>query len=360
MKPLKTTCLFLSIGICFCLVGLMTLLISLSNITFVHVTYHALVYVGGAILFISFIGPTSLYLARPKMPYALRKANHSLGLLLPIVGLFLLASGVNFEPSLSRIFLGLASALLIVIGLCVFIYLALLLPKSFTVRAFLSLIKTNHLFGDRKENISDTLYNRWKTNKPTLTHNNIAPDGFMYDLTLNKHSLLDYLDSYPSAYWVIQFVSYSSPHVRQHIHEVEELFKSYPNKGIRFLIIYTREAHPEDEWRLHDQYFSDETEDEKSHSFYQHSTLDDRLSMANKLIKDHQLLMPVFLDNLDNTLLSNYNSWPIRIYIIQNKRIVMSSQEGPFGYEPASLKKMLDSLINKNTHSPFSISTSIS
>jgi hypothetical protein len=57
--------------------------------------------------------------------------------------------------------------------------------------------------------------------------------------------------------------------------------------------------------------------------------------------------MPVVLDTIKDKLLKAYNSWPIRLYIINEGTIVFCGDQGPFGYSPASLDAVLRKLINE-------------
>ena len=55
--------------------------------------------------------------------------------------------------------------------------------------------------------------------------------------------------------------------------------------------------------------------------------------------------MPVVLDSIEDSLLKAYNSWPIRLYIISDSKVVYCGEQGPFGYDPASVNVALQNII---------------
>ena len=57
--------------------------------------------------------------------------------------------------------------------------------------------------------------------------------------------------------------------------------------------------------------------------------------------------MPLVLDTIENYLLKAYNSWPIRLYIIHQSKVVYCGDQGPFGYEPVSVDMALKILLAK-------------
>ena len=119
--------------------------------------------------------------------------------------------------------------------------------------------------------------------------------------------------------------------------------------GVNFLTVYTAEAHAEDGWKLVEHYVNDtEYTDESDFRFPYARNIHERKEMAKWLISKKHFDMPVVLDTIEDNLLTAYNSWPIRLYIIHQGTIVFCGDQGPFGYSPSSLDPVLQKLINKN------------
>ena len=118
--------------------------------------------------------------------------------------------------------------------------------------------------------------------------------------------------------------------------------------GIEFLTVYTAEAHAEDGWKLAKQYVNDaEYTDESDFCFPYAKNIHERTEMAKWLINKKHFAMPVVLDTIEDQLLRAYNSWPIRLYIVHEGTIAFCGDQGPFGYNPASLDPVLQKLIDK-------------
>jgi len=122
--------------------------------------------------------------------------------------------------------------------------------------------------------------------------------------------------------------------------------EKWEQHGVGFLTVYTAEAHPEDGWHLADQYEQDKeyTGKVKDFCFFHTKTLDNRRYMGNWLIEKKDFRMPIVLDTMEDTLLSAYNSWPIRLYIINKGKIIYSRKQGPFGYAPDEVDAALDNM----------------
>jgi len=145
----------------------------------------------------------------------------------------------------------------------------------------------------------------------------------------------------------LNFASYTCPQHRKRIDELHSLMEKWQDQGVRFLTVYTAEAHPEDGWKLAHQYDNDvEYTNEEDFCFYYARFIDDRKKMARWLIEKKRFKMPIVLDSIENGLLKAYNSWPIRLYIINDGEVAYCGEQGPLGYDPASVDRALQNLLN--------------
>lgn len=97
-----------------------------------------------------------------------------------------------------------------------------------------------------------------------------------------------------------------------------------------FLTIYTQESHPADSGDFVDNAFS----------INQHKNLEERLIAADQL---RQLTSgPFLIDNMKNEASDIYGSFPERLYIILNNKIVYQGGMGPMGYKPEEIESWLD------------------
>jgi len=171
-----------------------------------------------------------------------------------------------------------------------------------------------------------------------------APDGTVVTMENEEVSLSSF---FGEKLLVLNFASYSCPHHRKRIDELKTLIKKWKH-DVEFLTIYIAEAHTEDGWKLTNQYINDaEYTNESDFSFSYAKNINERKKMAEWLINNKHLDMPLVLDTIEDYLLKAYNSWPIRLYIIDESKVVYCGEQGPFGYEPASVDMALKKLLAK-------------
>eukprot|EP01125_Pyxidicula_operculata_P022998 TRINITY_DN9748_c0_g1_i1.p2 TRINITY_DN9748_c0_g1~~TRINITY_DN9748_c0_g1_i1.p2 ORF type:complete len:117 (+),score=27.05 TRINITY_DN9748_c0_g1_i1:625-975(+) len=98
-------------------------------------------------------------------------------------------------------------------------------------------------------------------------------------------------------------------------------------------MIYTREAHATDIWKLGD--FTD---------IRNHQSIDDRYK-ASLQIKDKGLNIPLLLDSMNDNFDKMYSSWPERYYILdQGKFYYISQPTTNFGFDFISLSTNVNNL----------------
>jgi len=100
------------------------------------------------------------------------------------------------------------------------------------------------------------------------------------------------------------------------------------NDKVRFLLIYIREAHPDDGWRV--------PENLNRKIRYREPTTDtERTAVATVCQIDLGLQMPMLIDSIDNDVEGKYVSLPMRLYLIdRDGKIAYAGDRGPFGFDP--------------------------
>ncbi len=104
---------------------------------------------------------------------------------------------------------------------------------------------------------------------------------------------------------------------------------------MHFLLIYIREAHPEEGWII--------PENRRSGiAVHEPETDDERRSVASTCAVKLEVSMPVAIDGVDNAVASAYGGWPDRLYLIgSDGRIAFQGGEGPFGFKPDALERAI-------------------
>lgn len=108
---------------------------------------------------------------------------------------------------------------------------------------------------------------------------------------------------------------------------METMFKKYQDVA-EFRMIYIREAHAADgqrPGRLGDQLKINE-----------HQNYQDRCDVAQRLIKDRKLTMPMLIDDFVNSTDMAYQAKPDRVFLVQTDgRLAVAADRGPWGFAPA-------------------------
>ena len=103
----------------------------------------------------------------------------------------------------------------------------------------------------------------------------------------------------------------------------------------RFLTIYIKEAHPEDEWQM-------DSNEKESVCYPQPRTLAQRVAIANDFARRFHYDVPLAVDPMDNRANALYAGWPERFYIVdEGGVIVYKGKPGPFGYHPEEVEVWL-------------------
>jgi hypothetical protein len=105
---------------------------------------------------------------------------------------------------------------------------------------------------------------------------------------------------------------------------------------VAFLVVYIREAHPEEGWIL--------PENRRSGiAVHEPATDDERRAVASDCAVKLELTMLTVIDGVDNAVASAYGGWPDRLYLIgSDGRIAYQGGEGPFGFKPRELEQAIE------------------
>ena len=111
---------------------------------------------------------------------------------------------------------------------------------------------------------------------------------------------------------------------------LRDLYRDY-NDQVRFIVIYTAEAHPTDGWYL------------GNHDIRHHRSMEERREVAAMCEVAMQYGIKTYVDEMDNAVSEAYASMPDRLYLIgTDGRIAYAGGLGPFGFKPGELKEAID------------------
>lgn len=103
----------------------------------------------------------------------------------------------------------------------------------------------------------------------------------------------------------------------------------------RFLTIYIKEAHPEDEWQM-------DANEKENVCYPQPTTLAARVTIAGDFVKRFRYEVPLAVDPIENPANAAYSGWPERFYVVDERGIIVYKGEpGPFGYHPEEVESWL-------------------
>ena len=107
---------------------------------------------------------------------------------------------------------------------------------------------------------------------------------------------------------------------------------------MQFVVVYIREAHPEEGWIL--------PENRRSGvAVHEPSTDEERRVVAQACAANLKMSMVTVIDGIDNAVADVYGGWPDRLYLVgTDGRIAYQGGEGPFGFKPAELDQAIRAL----------------
>lgn len=119
---------------------------------------------------------------------------------------------------------------------------------------------------------------------------------------------------------------------------LNEIYAAYRD-SVAFFVIYTREAHPDDGWRV--------PENIEAGIHYKEPRTDaERTAVASVCQARLDLHMPMLIDTIDNDVEEKYVSLPMRLYLIgRDGTIAYTGDRGPWGFDPASWQAAIKAAI---------------
>jgi hypothetical protein len=102
-----------------------------------------------------------------------------------------------------------------------------------------------------------------------------------------------------------------------------------------FLVIYVREAHPTDEWRM-------DSNDRAGVALAQPRSDGERCAAATGCAGTTGLTIPIVVDGVDDAVGIAWGAWPDRLYVLDAEgRVLYRSAPGPFGFRPQEVEGVL-------------------
>jgi thiol-disulfide isomerase/thioredoxin len=133
---------------------------------------------------------------------------------------------------------------------------------------------------------------------------------------------------------VLVFGNFTCGPFRAQAGNVEKLYRLYKDRAT-FVMVYVREAHPTDGWRM-------ESNDRAEVALAQPLTYDERVQVAQTCDARLNLGFPMLVDTMDDAVGARYSGMPSRLYLIDGAgKVAYKSGRGPFGFKPAELEHSL-------------------
>ena len=115
---------------------------------------------------------------------------------------------------------------------------------------------------------------------------------------------------------------------------LHELWETY-REQVNFLVVYIREAHPEEGWVITSNREEDIVVNDPT-------TSAERLEVAASCAINLQINMPVIVDDIDDGIASAYGALPDRLYLVATDgSIAHQGEPGPWGFDPAALRQAI-------------------
>jgi len=122
------------------------------------------------------------------------------------------------------------------------------------------------------------------------------------------------------------FGSYSVPKFRKYLREIEALYQRYADR-VCFFLVYGKETELAKIGRKR-AVVADEP-----------ATLAERAALAQRLVDEYALSMPVLVDGLEHEVTRTFGAFPMRLYLIgASGRIVYEGALGPYAFQPSELE----------------------
>ncbi len=139
---------------------------------------------------------------------------------------------------------------------------------------------------------------------------------------------------------VLVFGNFTCGPFRSQAGNIEKLHRRYKDRA-RFVMVYVREAHPTDGWRM-------ESNDRVNVATAQPRSYDERVQVARTCGRLLGLGFPMLVDTIDDRAGDLYSGMPGRLYVIgRDGKIAFKSGRGPYLFKPAELEQSLILLLQE-------------
>ncbi len=139
---------------------------------------------------------------------------------------------------------------------------------------------------------------------------------------------------------VLIFGNFTCGPFRSHSGNFEKLYRHYGDRAT-FVMVYVREAHPTDGWRM-------QSNERVGVAAAQPQTYGERAEVAQRCGKLLGLGFPMLVDTIDDAVGAKYSGMPGRFYLIDKAgKIAFKNARGPFGFKPTELEQALILLLQE-------------
>jgi|TARA_B100000315_G_scaffold149774_1_gene138481 hypothetical protein len=119
---------------------------------------------------------------------------------------------------------------------------------------------------------------------------------------------------------------------------LNELYARYKNQ-VQFYIVYIREAHPHDGWRVPNNLI-------ENINYYEPTTDEERTEVASACQIGLDLQMPMLVDSIDNDVDNKYVGLPMRLFLVDaDGKVAYAGDKGPFGWDDEAFEDTLKKVI---------------
>jgi hypothetical protein len=144
---------------------------------------------------------------------------------------------------------------------------------------------------------------------------------------------------------VLVFGNFTCGPFRSQAGNIEKLYRRYKDRAT-FVMVYVREAHPTDGWRM-------ESNDRVGVAAAQPRTYGERAEVARACGRLLGLGFPMLVDTIDDRAGNLYSGMPGRLYVIDREgKIAFKSGRGPYLFKPAELEHSLVLLLQERQAPP--------
>lgn len=109
------------------------------------------------------------------------------------------------------------------------------------------------------------------------------------------------------------------------------MYKRY-GEVAQFFIVYIKEAHPSDDWKMSVDKGTQRFIKDPVNTF-------ERFQVANSCMNELDISIPCLIDEMENAAAYAYKGWPDRLYVVGKEgKIAYHGGPGPRGFLPADME----------------------